>query len=73
LTRNEVIINPGSKSKVELDRNDKTRYVGVVAIFRNPVEQKWRALRSVSQNVVTKHFSSSFDVSLNGYILQISH
>lgn len=72
LTRNEVIINPGSKSKVELDRNEKTRYVGVVAIFRNPVEQKWRELRTVSQNFVTKHFSSSFDVSLNGYNLHIS-
>lgn len=72
LTRNEVIINPGSKSKVELDRNDKTRYVGVVAIFRNPVEQKWRELRSISQNMVTKHFSNNLDVSLNGYNLHIS-
>ena len=73
LTRNEVIVNPGSKSKVELDRNDKTRYVGVVAIFRNPVEQKWRELRPITQNIVTKHFSNSFDVSLNGYNLHIAN
>jgi type VI secretion system protein VasD len=72
LTRNEVIINPDTKNKVELDRNDKARYVGVVAIFRNPIDQKWRELRAVSHNFVTKRFSTSFDVNLNGNTLQIS-
>lgn len=72
LTRNEVIINPNSNNKIELDRHEQAKYVGVVAIFRNPIEQKWRELRELSQDFVTRRFSTSFDVSLNGNTLHIT-
>lgn len=72
LTRNEVIINPNSNNKIELDRHEQAKYVGVVAIFRNPIEHKWRELRELSQDFVTRRFSTSFDVSLNENTLHIS-
>lgn len=72
LTRNEVIMNPNSNNKIEIDRNEQAKYVGVVAIFRNPIEQKWRELRELSQDFVTRRFSTSFDVSLNGNTLHIA-
>lgn len=74
LTRKELILNPASKDKVELDRHEQAKYVGVVAVFRNPVDRKWRAMRELSDDIVTKKLSlsSSFDVSLIGNSLHIS-
>ncbi len=74
LTRNELILNPASKSKVELDRHEQAKYVGVVAVFRNPVDRKWRAMRELSDNFVSNKLSlsSSFDVSLTGNTLRIT-
>jgi type VI secretion system protein VasD len=74
LTRNELILNPGSNDKVELDRHEQAKYVGVVAVFRNPVDRKWRALRELSDDIFTRKLSlsSSFDVSLIGNSLLIS-
>jgi type VI secretion system protein VasD len=74
LTRNELILNPASKDKVELDRHEQAKYVGVVAVFRNPVDRKWRAMRELRDDIVTKKLSlsSSFDVSLIGNSLHIT-
>jgi type VI secretion system protein VasD len=74
LTRNELILNPASNDKVELDRHEQAKYVGVVAVFRNPVDRRWRALRELSDDIVTRKLSlsSSFDVSLIGNSLLIS-
>jgi len=74
LTRNELILNPDSKNKVELDRHEQAKYVGVVAVFRNPIDRKWRAMRELSDNYVSNKLalSSSFDVSLIGNTLHIT-
>jgi len=74
LTRNEIILNPASKDKVELDRHEQAKYVGVVAVFRNPVDRRWRAMRELRDDIITKKLSlsSSFDVSLTGNTLLIS-
>lgn len=74
LTRNELILSPASSGKVELDRHEQAKYVGVVAVFRNPVERKWRAMRELSDDIVSKKLSlsSSFDVSLIGNSLHIT-
>lgn len=74
LTRNELILNPASKNKVELDRHEQAKYVGIVAVFRNPVDRKWRAMRELSDNYVSNKLalSSSFDVSLIGNTLHIT-
>ena len=71
LTKNEIILNPGSKDRVELDRHNDAKYVGVVAIFRTPGQRKWRAIYELSTNFLGKRLSSSFNVSLNGNSLHI--
>ena len=74
LTRNELILNPASKDQVELDKHDEAKYVGVVAVFRNPIDRKWRALRELSDDWFTKQLSlsASLDVSLVGNTLHIT-
>lgn len=71
LTRKEVIINPGSQQRIEFDRHDQAKYIGVVAIFRNPVDKRWRDVYELSDSFVGKRFSSSFSVSLIGNTLEI--
>jgi type VI secretion system protein VasD len=72
LTRSEIIINPSTTDKVELDRHEQAKYVGIVAIFRNPVDRKWKDLRELSTDFLTKHLSTSFDVSLIDNTLHIT-
>jgi type VI secretion system protein VasD len=72
LTRSEVILNPNSKDKIELDRHEQAKYVGIVAIFRNPIDRKWKDLRELSTDFLTKNLSTSFDVSLVDNTLHIS-
>ena len=74
LTRKELILNPDSNNKVELDRHEQAKYVGVVAVFRNPVDRNWRAMPELSDDIVTRKLSlsSSFDVSLIGNSLHIT-
>ncbi len=71
LTSKEVVINPSDQMSVEIDKHDQARYVGVVAIFRNPVDKKWRDVHELSNGFVTSRFSSSFKVSLVGNTIYI--
>jgi len=72
LTRKEVIINPGSQERVEFDRHDQAKFIGVVAIFRNPVDKRWRDVYELSDSFIGKRLSSSFSVSLIGNTLKIA-
>ena len=72
LTRSEIVLNPSTNNKVELDRHDQAKYVGIVAIFRNPIDRKWKDLRELNTDFLTKHFSTSFDVSLTDNTLHIT-
>ena len=72
LTRSEIIINPSSNDKVELDRHEQAKYVGIVAVFRNPIDRKWKDLRELRTDFLTKHLSTSFDVSLIDNTLHIT-
>ena len=71
LTSKEVVINPSDQMSVEIDKHDQAKYVGVVAIFRNPVDKKWRDVHELANGFVTGRFSSSFRVSLVGNTISI--
>ena len=72
LTRSEIVLNPSTNDKVELDRHEQAKYVGIVAIFRNPIDRKWKDLRELNTDFLTRHFSTSFDVSLTDNTLHIT-
>ncbi len=72
LTRSEIILNPSSNNKVELDRHEQAKYVGVVAIFRTPIERKWQDIRELSTDFLSKRLSTSFDVSVIDNTLHIT-
>ena len=74
LSRNELILNPSSKNEVEVDRHADAKYLAVVAIFRNPIERKWRDLQDITAGWVSRKLdlSESIEVSLVGNTLRIT-
>lgn len=50
VARDEIQVEPGERRKVERRLNDKTRYLGIVAAYRDLDNAEWRALVSVNQN-----------------------
>lgn len=72
LTRQEVIVAPGSTKTVELPKNDLTKYIGVVALFHHPERDKWRAMVPISNGYFSRKFSSSVTVHLNSRSVSIT-
>lgn len=72
LTKNEIVMNPSSQDRVEFERHAQAKYIGVVAVFRNPVEKKWRAIYSLSDSFLGKRMSTGVNVSLVGSTVKIS-
>ncbi len=74
LSRNELILNPNSKDEIEVDRHEEAKYLAIVAIFRNPIERKWRALEDISAGWVSRKLdlSETIQVSLVGNTLRIT-
>ena len=72
LTRNEVVLNPESNTKVNVSRHEEAKYVGVVALFRNPIERRWRGVRQLSQDWVSVKFDANYSVNLVGNTLYIN-
>ncbi len=60
----EITVTPGLKNKLKISRQDKTNYIGIIAIFRHPELGKWRAYTKVSSQASS--LLTSMSVSLNG-------
>jgi len=72
LTRNEVVLNPESNTEVNVSRHEQAKYVGVVALFRNPIERRWRGVRQLSQDWVSVKFDANYTINLVGNTLYIN-
>ncbi len=73
LTRQEVVIAPGSTKTVEMPKNDLAKYVGVVALFHHPERDKWRALTPLSHGYLARKFSSTVTVNLSSRSVNIAN
>ena len=73
LTRQEVVVSPGSTKTVEMPKNDLANYVAVVALFHHPEGDKWRALAPLSHGYVARKFSSSVTVNLSSRSVSIAN
>ena len=48
LERQERIIQPGTQEMLEISANPLARYIGIVALFRNPAGDTWRKIVPVA-------------------------
>jgi type VI secretion system protein VasD len=71
LTREEMVLNPGTTQELELRRNPQAEYVGVVAIFRAPEDEGWRAIKPLPTGQMGRRMNQRVTVSLRGNSLSI--
>ena len=65
----EMTVTPKSQTKIKLDRAEKTKYIGVFALFRHPRLSTWRAYKSVSSQASS--LLSSTSVTVSGNVVRI--
>jgi type VI secretion system protein VasD len=70
LTRQELVLIPASEQRVVLERREGTKFAAVIAIFREAQEGRWRAIKPITDNYISRRFSKSLYVRLNGNIIE---
>jgi len=48
LRQTQFMVQPGSSVDMPIERNTAARYLGVVAIFKDPQGEQWRAVKELS-------------------------
>lgn len=72
LSREEYLIHPGELSTLKVTKQDNVQYIGVVALFRDNVQNHWRLLKPVSQSGLAPHFSSSMAIDVKDKTIKIA-
>jgi type VI secretion system protein VasD len=72
LSRQEMVLTPASEERVTLKRRDGAKFAAIIAIFREAEGGQWRAIKSIPDNYVSRKFSKSLEVKLNGNIVEFS-
>ena len=65
----EITITPHSTVSIKIERQDKTTYIGVFAVFRHPELGKWRAYQKVSSQASS--LLSSTSIAVNGNSVRV--
>jgi predicted component of type VI protein secretion system len=63
-------LTPASEQRVVLKRRDGAKFAAVIAIFREAQGGQWRAIKAIPDNYVSRRFSKSLHVKLNGNIVE---
>jgi len=64
LSREEVHMVPNSTKKLKLKKQANVKFIGVVALFRKPKDNKWRVVDAVGSGYVSKRFSQGYKITL---------
>jgi type VI secretion system protein VasD len=54
LERQERVVQPGTQEMMEITAHAQARYIGFVALFRNPAGDTWRRIVPVAQSKTQK-------------------
>lgn len=54
IERQERVVQPGTQEMLEISAGPTARYIGIVALFRNPVGDTWRKILPVTQGKTQK-------------------
>lgn len=71
LTKEEIVMDPAYQRALEMPRHEQARFVGVIAIFRDPEPDRWRDIQELSSSWITRQFSNEVHVALRGSRLEI--
>jgi type VI secretion system protein VasD len=70
LIRQELVLTPASEERITLKRREGAKFAAIIAIFREAEGGQWRAIKSIPDNYVSRKFSKSLEVKLNGNIVE---
>ena len=70
LTRQELVLTPASENRVVLKRRNGAKFAAFIAIFREAQGGQWRTIKSLPDNYLSRRFSKSLHVRLNGNIVE---
>jgi type VI secretion system protein VasD len=65
--RQERVVQPGTQEMLEISANPAARYLGIVALFRNPAGDTWRRILPVSQSKTQK-----INITLRAQTLEVT-
>lgn len=71
LVHQEVVIDPASQKTVTIKRHPRAAWVGVMAVFRSPIDRNWKDYRKLSTSYVGRKLSTTIDVRLQGNKIDI--
>ena len=72
ISREEVVVSPASRREISFPKDQAARYLAVVAIYRKPDTERWKAIIPVSNGYIGKRFSNSVRVRLSGNTITIN-
>ncbi len=67
ITVEERTINPSETTRIEFEQDERAKFVGFVALFRDTEEGKWRAYQDLNTGPVK--LSTSLDISVSNNVL----
>ena len=70
--REEITMDPAFQKRITMPRHDQAKYIAAMAVFRDPGEDGWKAMRELPNSYLMKKFSTSVKVSLKGNTLSIN-
>ncbi|RMG59005.1 MAG: type VI secretion system lipoprotein TssJ [Gammaproteobacteria bacterium] len=71
LVHQEIVIDPASQKTLTIKRHPRAAWVGVMAVFRSPIDRNWKDWKKLSTSWVGRKLSSSIDVRLQGNRIEI--
>ena len=72
LTKDEIVMDPAAQQKLTYMRHEQARFVGVVAIFRQPEDVQWRDIAALPEGFFGRRFSRQVTVRLKGSSVEIA-
>lgn len=72
LTKETLTVNPASQERLVFERHAQAKFIGVMAIFRKPEKEEWRATKVVADGFFKKKMSSTLNVNLKSNTVDIT-
>jgi type VI secretion system protein VasD len=66
LVKEEIVMNPADTRKFEMSPHDDTRFVAIMAGFREKNGDRWKDIASVSNSWLGRRIGNSYQVELRG-------
>ena len=64
LSKKEIIMNPGKSSQIKIRQKKGSKYIGIIAIFRQPNTKNWKVVYKILSE--TRFFALTINVGLYG-------